>query len=278
MTRVALITIAHGRHRHWQAQRTLLAQSDDQPAEHILVAMDDPALAELPTAGDDPARVVRVGRTARGLPLAAARNTGAAAALGRGAEVLIFLDVDCLPDPGLVGAYRAAAIAVATRDRLLCGPVTYLAESTGTPVDAASLALLDDPHDARPAPARGATELGGSHDLFWSLSFAVHAATWRRIGGFHEDYVGYGGEDTDFAWAARERGVELAWIGDARAYHQFHPVEDPPVGHLDDILRNGAVFHDRWGQWPMGGWLRAFEESRLIERIGEDGAYRRLAP
>ncbi len=275
MTRVALITIAHGRHRHWQAQRTLLAQSHEQPAEHILVAMDDPELAELTTDGTVPAQVIPVTGTPLGLPLAAARNAGAAAALGRGAEVLIFLDVDCLPDPALIGSYRTAATARATRHRILCGPVTYLAESTDPSGDAASLALFDDPHDARPAPARGETQLGGSHDLFWSLSFAVHASTWRRIGGFDEGYVGYGGEDTDFAWTARERGVDLAWIGDARAYHQFHPVQDPPVGHLDDILRNAARFHDRWGSWPMGGWLRAFEESHLIERIGGDGAYRR---
>ena len=42
----------------------------------------------------------------------------------------------------------------------------------------------------------------------------------------------------------------------ARAYHQHHPSSSPPVQHLADILRNGALFRRRWGRWPMEGWLR----------------------
>jgi hypothetical protein len=52
--------------------------------------------------------------------------------------------------------------------------------------------------------------------------------------------------------------VELCWLGGAPAYHQYHPVQDPPVQHLHDILRNAALFHRRWGEWPMQGWLHAF--------------------
>ncbi|MDO9396736.1 MAG: glycosyltransferase family 2 protein, partial [Herbiconiux sp.] len=77
------------------------------------------------------------------------------------------------------------------------------------------------------------------------------------------------GEDTDFAFAAREAGVELAWVGSARAYHQHHPVQSPPVDHLDDIVRNATVFHERWGTWPMGGWLDAFEQRGLVHRDGD---------
>ena len=53
-------------------------------------------------------------------------------------------------------------------------------------------------------------------------------------------------------------------------------MEDPPTRHLDDILRNGALFAERWGWWPMGGWLDGFEQLGLIERDGE--GYRRVAP
>ena len=65
------------------------------------------------------------------------------------------------------------------------------------------------------------------------------------------------------------RGIPLGWAGSGRAYHQHHPVEQPPTGHLDDLLRNGAVFHRRWGEWPMGGWLREFERRGLVERRGD---------
>ena len=50
------------------------------------------------------------------------------------------------------------------------------------------------------------------YNLFWSLSFALTADTWRRIeaefGGFDEGFSGYGGEDTDFARQLREHGIE----------------------------------------------------------------------
>jgi N-acetylglucosaminyl-diphospho-decaprenol L-rhamnosyltransferase len=51
----------------------------------------------------------------------------------------------------------------------------------------------------------------------------------------------------------------LTWVGGAWAYHQHHASPDPPVQHLHDIIRNAAIFHRRWGWWPMTGWLREFE-------------------
>lgn len=42
--------------------------------------------------------------------------------------------------------------------------------------------------------------------------------------------------------------MKLTWVGGADAYHQFHPVSDPPVEHPDDILINAGVFHRRWGR------------------------------
>ncbi|WP_224160451.1 hypothetical protein, partial [Prevotella lacticifex] len=86
-------------------------------------------------------------------------------------------------------------------------------------------------------------------------------------------YAGYGGEDTDFGQIAAAQDIPLCWVGGAHALHQYHPVSDPPVEHLDDILTNAALFHDRWGWWPMQGWLGAFEQRGLIVR--SNGALRR---
>jgi hypothetical protein len=58
----------------------------------------------------------------------------------------------------------------------------------------------------------------------------------------------------------------MRWVGGADAFHQYHPVSDPPIEHLDDIVRNAAIFHQRWGWWPMQGWLREFEARGLIRR------------
>jgi hypothetical protein len=111
--------------------------------------------------------------------------------MARGAELLIFLDVDCLPDEGLVTAYREATQDPATAASLLCGPVAYLPPPGHEGYDLQRLAEFT-PHPGRPAPAPGEQQTDGDPRLFWSLSFALTATTWRRIGGFDEEFVGYG--------------------------------------------------------------------------------------
>ncbi len=260
--RTAVITIAHGRHDHLDRQRRVLARSATAVDHHVVVAMADPGLVRQ-LAGAPRVHVVAVGAEREGLPLAAARNAGAAAALELGAELLIFLDVDCLPDEQLVDAYGDAARDPATSGSLLCGPVAYLPPPGS---DGYDLDHLGDvaPHAGRPAPGMGERLTDGDPRLFWSLSFALTPEVWQRIGGFDERFLGYGAEDTDFGFSAAEAGVPLTWVGGATAYHQWHPTQSPPVGHLDDILRNGAIFARRWGWWPMEGWIDAFTDLGLI--------------
>jgi N-acetylglucosaminyl-diphospho-decaprenol L-rhamnosyltransferase len=263
-TTVAVITPVHGRRDHLERQRWSLCHGARRPDLYVVAAMDDPSLADWNPGGSVPPRIVPVPRHRLGLPLAAARNAGAAVALAHGADVLVFLDVDCLAGPELVAAYGDAA-----EDRagtVWSGPVTYLPPPPESGYPLHDLSPLDDPHPARPAPAPGQRILGGDPDLFWSLSFALHRSAWLRAGGFCEEYAGYGGEDTDFGRSAVSAGLDLAWTGSARAYHQHHEVEVPPLRHLDDILRNAAIFHRRWGRWPMSGWLHEFERQGTIAR------------
>ncbi len=223
---------------------------------------------------------VRVAPGDEGLRLAAGRNRGAAEAIGRGADLLVFLDVDCLPHPQLLPLYeRAAREAAGIHPTLLCGPVTYLPEGA-TPDGPADADEYVAPHPARPAPAAGVTEPArpDEWDLFWSLSFACTAATWAAVGGFDESYEGYGGEDTDFAQSAALAGASLAWVGGAHALHQFHPTSSPPWQHLDDILRNGRIFARRWGRWPMTGWLAAFADAGAIELVDGDWRWTDRSP
>lgn len=209
-----------------------------------------------------------------GLRVGAARNAAAEEALARGAELLVFLDVDCLPSPGLLHRYAEAAASLP--DGILCGPVTYL-RSVERPREPDELAAHTRPHPGRPAPPPGeiATAHPAEYDLFWSLSFAVTPATWRRLGGFDERYEGYGAEDTDLGRRAREGGIALHWVGGADAYHQWHPAGTPPWRHLDDILRNGALFAERWGEWPMRGWIEEFVRAGAVEEHA--GGYRRTS-
>ena len=214
-----------------------------------------------------PGALASIPTTPLGLPLAAARNLGAEVALDRGATTLVFLDADCIADPRLVEAYTEAVHE--EPDTVWSGPVTYLDPAPPGGYDLSHLAELDSPHPARPAPALGERMRGGDPDLFWSLSFACSAPAWRRTGGFCEDYVGYGGEDTDFGRVLVEAGLDLGWLGSARAFHQWHPVSRPPVEHVVDIVRNAEVFRRRWGTTPMLGWLRDFEQHGLVRRDDE---------
>jgi GT2 family glycosyltransferase len=260
----ALITIAHGRHDHLTRQYEALALSTVRPGLLVIVAMDDPEISRLDLAGPSPL-VVELGPGESGLPLARARNAGASAALTAGADVLVFLDVDCIPAAALIESYTASAHDPLWTGSLLCGPVSYLPPAEAGGYNLERLDDLAQPHPARPAPAPGSIVAGDDPALFWSLSFAVSVGTWATIGGFPEVYEGYGAEDTDFAMLARAAGVDLAWVGAARAFHQYHPTTTPPVQHLDDIVRNATIYFERWGEWPMSGWLEQFQRSGLVE-------------
>ena len=257
----AVVTIAHERDDHLAAQRVSLAASTGPSVEHVVVAMADPVLVNAVRCA------ASIPSTPLGLPLAAARNLGARVALGRGATTLVFLDVDCLADPHLVEAYSEAVDK--EPDIVWSGPVTYLDPPPPGGYDLSTLGSLDSPHPARPAPAVGERLRGADPDLFWSLSFACSADAWRLTSGFCEDYVGYGGEDTDFGRVVLDVGLDHGWLGAARAFHQWHPVSRPPVEHLTDIVRNAEVFRGRWGTTPMLGWLRDFEERGLVASDAE---------
>jgi N-acetylglucosaminyl-diphospho-decaprenol L-rhamnosyltransferase len=268
----AIVTLAsHARIEHLRRQEEWIAAVAPD-AVRVVVQLD---------AEPDPVfgpGALHVPPGADGFRLAAGRNRGAAEALARGADLLVFLDVDCLPHPEMLPTYEAAARReTAGRSELLCGPVTYLPEGV-IPASPANASAHLAPHAARPAPDAGVVQPAtpADWDLFWSLSFACTAETWTGIGGFDERYEGYGGEDTDFAWRAREAGSNLHWVGGAHALHQYHATSKPPWQHLDDILRNGRLFASTWGRWPMLGWIEAFADAGAVEQV--DGDWRRVPP
>ena len=275
----AVITIVSGRHDHLRNQQRGLLAGTRLPDHYVVVAMGDSAALKQTAAGPLAGSACRVHPVSvpvdGALPLAAARNAGAVAALAAGADILIFLDVDCVPAPPLVDAYAKAVTAEAV-PALHCGAVRYL----GPEVDAGkveSAALVGPPHPARPCLDAGWSTDSADWRLFWSLSFAVSNLTWQQLGGFCEEYRGYGGEDTDFGYQAFLAGVNIRWLGGADAFHQYHPTQDPPIHHVRDIITNATVFHRRWGFWPMTGWLSSFRDLGLAEYDAERDQWRTTA-
>jgi GT2 family glycosyltransferase len=203
------------------------------------------------------------------LPLARARNELAAAARG---ELLVFLDVDCIPSENLLAAYAAA---LREHDALAVGETRYLARgfvARGADERALRRAATRHPKRTDLFPALGAPRIDSRHELFWSLNFGLRRETFReRIGGFDESYRGYGIEDTDFGLRAAAAGVPLCWLGDALAYHQHHPPTRLDPAGTEALVANVRRYRERWGEWPAKGWLEELAGLGLIAWDEEAG-------
>ena len=250
---VSVLTIVRGRSSHLANLIAGLERQARAPDELVIAWMQDAPLP-LPETRF-PVRSVLV--PGDPMPLAAARNRAAEAARG---EQLILLDVDCIPAAGLVERYAATADAAGVR----LGDVLYLPPGGVERIDDAALDRIGVRHPAKPELAEDEIRATPSHGELWGLSFALSAADWRRAGGMDERYIGYGGEETDFAARLERAGVTMAWVGGARAYHQHHSIHIPPLQHFDAILRNARLFHATWGRWCMDYWLGQFAERGLI--------------
>ena len=256
MTSVSVVTLAKGRPDHLVNVVRGLSQQTMRPVELIVAVMQD-TLYDLPDA-PFPIRQIRIDADA--LPLAMARNVAAGAAQG---EVLVFLDMDCIPTPELVADYAGFA---ATFDGLLMGEVMYLpGGATAGNWSYADFAAVAERHSDRRGPPAEGLEVCADYLCFWSLNFAMRRETFLRVGGFDERYVGYGGEDTDFGKTLDQANVTIAWIKGGLAYHQYHPHHMPPVHHIDSVVRNAQLFEAKWGYRTMGHWLHAFRLMGLID-------------
>ncbi len=254
---VSICTLAHGRSTHLANLVTGLSQSDVLPDELVIAVMQDNAY-DLPDA-PYPVRQWILGSDA--IPLARARNTAAREAVG---ELLIFLDVDCIPHPACVTDYIAAS---RSHGGVFMGEVGYLPKgSTDAGVDFDLFERVAVRHSERPGPPERGLRACEDYRCFWSLNFAMSADLFRASGGFDEAFDGYGGEDTDFGRTLSSQHVPLWWVKGAKAYHQYHPHFMPPVHHLDSVLANAATFARKWGHPTMQHWLRAFVLMGLVER------------
>ena len=272
-SRSALVTIAAGRHDHLRRQIEGVDALDLRPALHVIVSMGD---AELPrvVAECRPRCETRVVPLDAGpsLPLAAARNLGAEVARAAGADLLILLDVDCIPHPRLTIDYADALRTLQETGHrepvVVCGQIWYLPElPPGQAPTPDRWEELGTEHPVRVSPPAGEL-IQGDVNLLWSLNFAMSTTDWVRVGGFDEAYLGYGGEDTDFGHRLAAAGGTMWWFGGGWVAHQYHSSEDPPVRHLRSIVTNANLFHERWGSYPMGGWLAAFREQGLARFDG----------
>ena len=262
MTRISALTIASGRAAHLANLILGLQAQTRRPDELVIAVMQQNDYPDLPQT-DFPIRQLRV--SGDELSLALARNVAADAATG---DILLFIDVDCIPEPRFVQDYLDR---MQGQRGLFMGEVLYLpGGATRDGLDFDRFASLAVRHSDRAAPPE--TDLAPCPDYrcFWSLNFAMHRQCWQDSPRFDTSYRGYGGEDTDFGKALQESGVPIWWMKGGRVYHQYHPHFMPPVHHLHSVVRNAEIFAQKWGHRTMEHWLYAFQLMGLI-RNGAQG-------
>ena len=256
---ISVLTIVKNRHDHLTNLLTGLASSRQTPDEVIVVDMSEHPF----DPGMNPLNIMVRHMPEQGLPLAKARNE--AARLAR-SDKFLFLDVDCIPGASLVSAINEV---LCRESAITCAKVRYLRRGPLTrPWNESTLLALSDLHPLRDFPASG-LRLETNPGLFWSLLFGISRANFERLRGFDEDFTGYGAEDTDFGFRAAAAGVPLIFQAEGPAYHQYHETQDPPLNHLEDIVRNANTFMAKHGVWPMEGWLKKFQQMGLIEFAGD---------
>ncbi|MGM8871851.1 glycosyltransferase family 2 protein [Psychrobacter sp. 2Y5] len=214
------------------------------------------------------------------------RNLGAAKASH---EQLIFLDVDCIVSTTFI-EYLSAKLT-AHPDALLMGQPLYLTRPLtdeeslqsqqgnlgNTPLNALAVTnpyrhnlvnqAVEQTNEIESQlvdQTQSAYECTQDYGAFWSLCFAITQSQFQHIGGFDTHYIGYGAEDTDFAFMARALNIEFYLTSDV-VFHQQHSVYRPPLNHLSSIVINANRFYDKWQHWPMGGWLASFTDMQLID-------------
>ena len=253
---VSVLTLVRNRKPQLLNQLRGLLQSRELPDEWVVVGMgEEPPLESCAlnlVTGQIP---IEEGKE---LTLARARNWAAQLA---NSEYLVFLDVDCIPDPAMIGAFTQV---LKEDPRLWMGSLRYASPGATTgPWTFTDLRMSSLPHPIQPRLRTGERKPSECYELLWSTCFAMRKRDFVKTGGFDEAYDGYGGEDTDFSFQSRARGIPFGFVA-AKAYHQYHPVYKPPVNHFRAIIRNARYFRDKWGMWPMDAWLREFREMGLI--------------
>lgn len=280
MTTIAVLTMAKGRHEHLLGQVDGLSVGSVPPDVHSVVSMGDRDLTRgrLPLGTDRWHTVVRpVQSDRRALPLAAARNAAAEAAVAEGADVLVFLGGDVIPGTRTLERY-AEAVAGGPPEGL-SGPVVWQGpllhlpplenEALGYPFG--RLAEISAPHPTDPLlePAQQLPE--PRWEAFRGAAFAMSAHDFTDVGGFCPDYAGHGLEDADFAEKVRLAGGSLVWLGGATAYLQPVPPREV-ADELRVVLRHAATWRARWGTDPTHPIIDRLLGAGVLQRA-EDGGY-----
>ncbi|MCP3997016.1 MAG: glycosyltransferase [bacterium] len=210
----------------------LVAQTYEQV--EVIVADDgseeDTSKALAAVAGQLDVTLVR--QEHRGYGAGRARNLGAAHS---DADVLVFIDADCIPDPDLVKRHAQwhrrsdNLVVIGSRHHLDTSGIdraALVAGDAGLREQIASSSVADEsfvPDDFRRVFYRRTAGLRLGDEAFRSLvssNFSIRREQFNAVGGFAEDFGRWGGEDTELGWRLFNAGLFFVPENDAAIYHQ----------------------------------------------------------
>ena len=211
-----------------QLARTLAALARQTlPPDDVVVADDGSSEAPRVPPG---VRLVR--QEDHGFRAAAARHLGASHTTG---DVLVFLDADTTPEPGLVEALTR--LPRLQPDLLAVGRRRHAALE-GTPVEAP--VEETGPAHELPEPAWLRTAYAGSRDLLdaddlscrFVISAVLACSRWwyDEVSGFDTTFTAYGGEDWELAHRSWLAGGLVAHVPAAVAWHDGPDAGASPRG------------------------------------------------
>lgn len=180
-----------------------------------------------------------------------ARNMGTAAAT---ADVLVFIDADCIPHPNLVANH--ARHHVLHNNLVVIGARRHIRSSTisieaisqgGVDFDAQELASEDRPPDFRLQLGRRTSDNTVGTEAFRFLvssNFSVRREMFNQVGGFSEDFHRWGGEDTELGWRLSEAGLLILVDEDATIFHQTD-LEGPEGWREEQLNLNRGLLQSK---------------------------------
>lgn len=204
---LAAVVPAHLRTAAQEAQLArCVAAAAAQPEVGLVVVVDDGSPRNLRRGPRWTPPGVEILRRDPPGGAAAARNLGVARALARGADLVLFTDADCVPEPGWAGAH---ARFLGTTAHAAAGGVTRALGDT----------LLDRFHDFA-GTLNGRWRLPDRASLLFAptCNLAVRADALRRI-AFDERFP-HAGEDVDFCLRLAALGT-IGLCAGARVRHDY---------------------------------------------------------
>ena len=233
-------------------ERTLAGLAASTRACRVVVVDDGSTsdIAAVVGAADVQADYVRQERNGYGA--GRARNRGAGS-VGDDADVLVFLDADCIPSPDLIErhlSWQAAApnlVTVGARRHVGVAGIDPSDIARGS-VDLTSRTRpgFTGKADFRELLRRRTSGLRAGDEAFRtfvSSNIAVPAGLFWAVGGFDERFRRWGGEDTELGWRLWQAGAFFVPADDAVVHHQVD--EDRSGGHAGRVesrnLNDGVI-------------------------------------